>query len=173
MTPASHISTYPWLFAGLSGLPTCLVAVVIAYLIIFGTAAAPSQLPAWVYYASYLCLLVLVAVVGFVVAYCLSLLIAWRYWPLPEPWTRACLIVFTVIWSIVFSCLSLLGFFMGLGDTPQSNLQEFMNNLFKIPLLAFSQAILYSLLVSTGLTVILVALARGIAWCLSVIRIVR
>lgn len=167
MTLINHISTHPWLFAGLSGLPVCLIAVVEAYLIISGMAVPPSQLPAWVWYVSLLYFLALVAVIGFVVAYCLSFLIAWRYWPLSEPWTYACLIIFTVTWNIVFSSLSWFGFHMGMGASPQSTVQEVMQSLFKIPLLAFCQATLMSLLVCSGLTVIVVAVAKSIVWCLS------
>jgi len=172
VTLNKYIGTHAWLFAGLSGLPICVIIVVLVYFMIFGT--PPSQPPSWGWYASCLCLLVLVAVIGFVVACCLLLLLEWRYWPLPKSWTRACLIVFTVTWSIVFGCLSLWGFGMGVSDSPQpTSVQEFINNLFIhicIPCLALSQAISMSLLASTGLTVILVALARAIAWCASLIN---
>ncbi len=176
MTLASHIYSYPWLFAGISGLPSCLIIVILISLISSGN-ATPGTIPAGIWYGSFVFLVVLVAIVGCLVAYCLSLLIELRYWALSEQWTHASLVIFTVTWSLVFGCLSLLAFTMGFGDSPQpTSLQEFINNLFihiRIPCLAFSQATLMSLMISTGLTVILVALARGIAWVVSVIRLVR
>ncbi len=170
MTATNHISAHPRLFAGLCVSPICLLVVVQACFIISGILVPPNYLPPGVWYATDLYFFALVAVIGFVVSYCLSLLIAWRYWPLSKSWTDACMVVFIVTWTIVFGSLSWLGFSMGMGASPQLTLQEVMISLFTIPLLALSQMTLISLLICTSITIILVALAGGIAWCLSIIN---
>jgi hypothetical protein len=168
MKIAQSIKTYPWLFAGLSALPSCLLIAMFMWLIIFGKRVdiGQSAIPDWAWFAACASLPVFVSITGFTLAYCLSFLIERYSWLTTSHLTRAYLFLFALIWNVVFGFLSFFVFAMGLGDAPViTSMEDFTPRFFGVLCYGYPEAVLISLLVCSVATAIVVAISEAaMAW---------
>ncbi len=165
MQLGKDISTRNWLFAGLSALPSCILIAVLVYFSVFGHRTAPttSVIPDWAWYMALSSLPIQAAAVGFVLAYCLSILLAGRTRLATSRWVHVYVSFFVVAWNLIFSFLSFFVFVMGFGDGPVVTSKEQFSRLFiGIVTVGFPEAILISLILCSIATAIVVAVLEAI-----------
>jgi hypothetical protein len=98
---------------------------------------------------------VLAAIVGFVLAYCLSVLLQWQAWLAIRQLTSVYTIFFVLAWNVVFGFLSFFVFAMGFGDGPApTSIDELWQRLVGILLHGVPLATLISLVVCSGATAV-------------------
>jgi hypothetical protein len=165
MKIAEQITANRWLFAGLSALPSALQAAMLFCLFTFGhhQRSAPPVVPEWMTYGAFAVLPVLTAVVGFILAYLLSVNPEWLRWPKKSRLARLYSIVFVLLWNFVYGFLGLFLFAMGFGDGPEpTSIEQFGQRFIGVLSGGFPFATLISLIVCFLVTAAVIALGETI-----------
>lgn len=173
MKPGKYINTHPWLFVGLAALPACIQAL----FFIIGALAVGTHhsdtygpMPYWVCYVGWACLPISVGIIGFALAYCLSVLLEKFVWMSARRLSRVYIAIFTFVWVCTFGFLSFFAFGMGDCATPNSG-GEFIRRLTGVICFGIPKVALIALLLCVAAITIVVIVFELIAAVCKAIRL--
>ncbi len=159
-----QMKAFPWLFAGMAGLPFVLHSAALCMVAFTRNSqsgkASTADIPDYAYPVAFSCLPILSVIVGIFVASLLSLLL--ERWLLSETrrLRRVYAACFVVAWLIVYGYLGFFTFVMGLGALPApSTMQQFVERV-GIVLLQFPISIVVSSTVCAIATAIVMSICK-------------